>query len=105
MRFPKGCGVNTGRTVRLLKQLYGIYHVPRGWHLKPRGALAAEGFQASDYDPALFIKETVDGHVLQIWVCVIWEALELMHLIRLTVLQLMLMPVINQPDGLSLVTW
>jgi hypothetical protein len=69
MRLPKGCGDNTGKIVRLLKQLYGIKQAPRGWHLKLRDALATKGFRASDYDPALFIKITEDGPVfLLVWV-------------------------------------
>lgn len=53
---------------RLNKALYGLRQAPREWHARLKKELEQAGYEASDADPALFIKKTVPPSFLVVWV-------------------------------------
>jgi hypothetical protein len=53
LRLPSELG---GEVWRLRKAIYGLKQAAREWHAKLRATMQAEGFEASQYDPWLFMK-------------------------------------------------
>jgi transposase InsO family protein len=53
LRLPSELG---GEVWRLRKAIYGLKQAAREWHAKLRATMQAEGFEASQHDPCLFMK-------------------------------------------------
>lgn len=60
---PLGISHNLGRC-KLNKPLYGLKQAPRAWLEKFSIIIASRGFHSSDYDSALFLKTTPQGHII-----------------------------------------
>ncbi|CAI7853342.1 unnamed protein product [Closterium sp. NIES-54] len=61
---PDGYHDGTERVCRLHKSLYGLKQAPRVWYHALESALLAQGFEQSEYDPALYILHTKVHQVL-----------------------------------------
>jgi len=57
MQQPEGYSDESGRVCRLKKSLYGLKQAPRCWNEKFSNYLLELGFQRSEADPCLFVKE------------------------------------------------
>eukprot|EP00798_Chlamydomonas_sp_ICE-L_P016835 gene16835-biopygen25752 len=62
---------------RLVKSLYGLKQAPRMWCREVRKVLVKEGYRSSRADPALFVKQELDGswsyvltYVDDFWICI-----------------------------------
>eukprot|EP00798_Chlamydomonas_sp_ICE-L_P004784 gene4784-biopygen15070 len=62
---------------RLVKSLYGLKQAPRMWCREVRRVLVKEGYRSSRADPALFVKQELDGswsyvltYVDDFWICI-----------------------------------
>eukprot|EP00798_Chlamydomonas_sp_ICE-L_P007506 gene7506-biopygen17300 len=62
---------------RLVKSLYGLKQAPRMWCREVRKVLVKEGYRSSRADPALFVKQELDGswsyvltYVDDLWICI-----------------------------------
>eukprot|EP00798_Chlamydomonas_sp_ICE-L_P003973 gene3973-biopygen21691 len=61
----------------LVKSLYGLKQAPRMWCREVRKVLVKEGYRSSRADPALFVKQELDGswsyvltYVDDFWICI-----------------------------------
>ena len=55
---------NPWEVCKLKKALYGLKHAPQAWFEKFSIVIASLGFRSSDYDAALFLKNTPHGNII-----------------------------------------
>jgi len=55
MQPPPGVVAPPGYVCHLRRALYGLKQAPRAWHERFVSVIQADGFSASDHDPALFV--------------------------------------------------
>ncbi|XP_068650520.1 uncharacterized mitochondrial protein AtMg00810-like [Aristolochia californica] len=68
MRPPPGLPHPAGYVCLLRRALYGLKQAPRAWFAKFSSSLIRLGFVASNYDSAMFIRKTVVGHIVVLYV-------------------------------------
>ncbi|CAB1115659.1 unnamed protein product [Ectocarpus sp. CCAP 1310/34] len=63
LRLPDGCGVWTGKAVKVERALYGLKQSGREWGFEAADALISNGYEQCRVDPCIF-RKVVDGEVV-----------------------------------------